>query len=122
VAKRYRPGDVKWVAYPEGVERVEVVERGCRGHVFRNGEKPENPYVVSEGGDQYVLGEAELHDNPVQASVAVAKMRSELGLAEFEDNEDEDGEEDDEEEEFEYEEGEDEDEDEDEEDEEDDED
>jgi len=91
VAKRYRPGDVKWVAYPEGYERVVIVEKGCRGFVFKNGNKPENPYVVSEdGADNYVLGEAELFDNPIEASTRVAQMRSKLGLGELDDEDDED--------------------------------
>jgi hypothetical protein len=99
MARRYRPGDVKWAAYPDGVARVVVVERGCRGYVFKDGKKPENPYVVSEdGADNYVLGEAELCDNPIEASKQVAQMRSNLGLAEMDDgDEDEDDFEDDEE-------------------------
>lgn len=94
MARRYKPGDVKWVAYPDGVERVVVVERGCRGFVFRDGRKPENPYTVSEdGADNYVLGEADLHDNPVEAAKSVATMRSKLGMSELGDEEDEDDEE-----------------------------
>jgi hypothetical protein len=101
MARRYRPGDVKWAAYPDGVARVVVVERGCRGYVFKDGNKPDNPYVVSEdGSDNYVLGEAELCDNPIEASKQVAQMRSNLGLEELEDeDEDEDDFEDDEEDE-----------------------
>lgn len=89
MAKYYRPGDVKWVAYPDGVARVEVVQRGSRGYVLRNGAKLDNPYVVNEGGETYVLSEADLHDNPVEASKAVARMRGELGLSEFEEEEEE---------------------------------
>ncbi|SRR6266542_464062 len=88
MARHYRPGDIKYVAYPDGVARVVIVERGCPGYVFRNGKKPENPYVVSEdGADNYVLGEAELCDNPIEASKNVAQMRSQLGLDELEDEE-----------------------------------
>ena len=88
MARRYKPGDVKWIAYPDGVARVEIEERGSRGFTFRDGKKPDNPYVVNDGDDRYVVGEAELHDNPVDASKDVAKMRSKLGLAELGDDED----------------------------------
>jgi hypothetical protein len=90
MARRYKPGDVKWVAYPHGVARVEVVERGSRGFVFRDGNKPDNPYIVSEDEEEYVLGEADLCDNPIEASRRVAKMRCELGLPEMSDDEEDD--------------------------------
>lgn len=100
MARHYRPGDVKWVAYPDGYARVEIIARGTGGRVFKSGRKPENPYVVDQDGEEYVLGEDQLHDDPVAASLAVAKMRSEHGLAEIEDEDDDDFEEEDEEESF----------------------
>jgi hypothetical protein len=90
--KRLRQGDVKWVAYPDGPERVEIVERGIGGRAFRGGVKPENPYVVNGDDGEYVLSEADLFDNPVQASIASAKMRAEHGLADNPLDEDEDDE------------------------------
>lgn len=112
MARHYRPGDIKWVAYPDGYARVEVVARGTGGRVFKSGRKPENPYVVEQDGEEYVLGEDQLHDDPVAASLAVAKMRSEHGLAEIEDEEESeemlDNPYSDEEDEFEYEDDEDE--------------
>jgi hypothetical protein len=95
MAKRFRPGDVKWVAYPDGYARVEILERGTGGRVFRDGRKPEHPYVVDQDGEEYVLGEDQLHDDPIAASRAVAEMRNELGLEEFEENEEEEYEEND---------------------------
>jgi hypothetical protein len=88
MARRYKAGDVKWVAYPHGIARVEIVEKGSRGFVFRDGNKPDNPYIVSEDEEEYVLGEADLCDNPIEASRRVAKMRCELGMSELSDEED----------------------------------
>src|SRR5262245_15117278 len=106
MARHYRPGDTKWIGYPNRVARVEIVARGTGGHVFRGGVKPDNPYVVAEGEDEFVLSGDHLYDDPVQASIRSAELRRDHGLVlenpvedddfdeeddeEFEDDEDED--------------------------------
>lgn len=89
-----------YVAYHDGVEKVRVVKRkvGSR-HLAR---PCDNPCLVEdEGGEQFVVGTEQLYNNPMEANLAVAKMRAELGVSAARDNprrrdEDEDLDEDDE--------------------------
>jgi hypothetical protein len=97
--------NVNWcyVAYHDGVERVQIVKKRVSSRGLPRDIK--NPVLVrDEDGDEFVVGDGELFNNPMQASKAMAKMQAELGMAanpvrgpEDEEEEDEEEDEDDEE-------------------------
>ena len=95
MAKYYRPGDVKYIAYPDEVVRVEIVERGTGGRVFKAGRKPKDAYVVSDGDDEYAISAEHLFDDPLAAAIRSAELAKELGIVDEDEDEEELEEEDD---------------------------
>jgi hypothetical protein len=74
--------NVNWcyVAYHDGVERVQIVKKRVSSRGLPRDIK--NPVLVrDEDGDEFVVGDGELFNNPMQASKAMAKMQAELGMA-----------------------------------------
>lgn len=66
-----------YVAYPDGIERVQIKSRRVN---TRNLPRPvKNPIlVVNEEGEDFVVEATDLYNNPMQASAASARLESSL--------------------------------------------
>jgi hypothetical protein len=70
-----------WIAYPDGIERVEVVEKGTGGRRYRDkANKPKDPYVVENDDETFVVCSDDLFDSPVAASCRRAELCKSLGM------------------------------------------
>lgn len=103
-----------WIAYADGIERVEIVEKGTGGRRYRDkANKPLNPYVVENDEESFVVSSDDLFDSPIAASCRRAELCKGLGIemndarlsnpSEDEEEEEDDGADDDEEGEEEFE-------------------
>jgi hypothetical protein len=87
---------VAWVAYHDGIERVEILKR--RVNPAKLLRPCANPlWVEDEEGDRFVVSAARCYDTPMDAHLAAVKMRQENGIEgeleepeEYDDEEDED--------------------------------
>lgn len=71
-----------WVAYPEGVEKVQLIEEGVGARKVKRGLYTKPVTVENEDGDEFIVSSTSLHHSPIEASVEVAKIRKSLGLSE----------------------------------------
>lgn len=70
-----------WIAYADGIERVEIVEKGTGGRRYRDkSKKPKDPYVVENDDDVFVVGADDLFDSPIAASCRRAELCKSLGV------------------------------------------
>lgn len=74
-----KPGDTMWIAYPESVSRVTVVELGTGCHNVRPGHFTD-PVVVQEDGGEFVTSKRELFGDPLAAAIRSAELAAELDL------------------------------------------
>lgn len=67
-----------YVAYFDGIEKVQIIKKRASSRGLPRDIK--NPVLVrDEDGDEFVVGDGELYNNPMQASLAMAKMAKQLG-------------------------------------------
>jgi len=75
------PQQKMWLAFADSYEEVEIVCRGVSGHVFKPGHKPEQPYTVVDcDGHEYIVGLANLHHSPLEASIEMAQLAKKHGV------------------------------------------
>lgn len=81
-----------WIAYPDEIEEVTIVEKGTGDRVLKN--KLSNPYVIeTNSGDRFVMSLNDLYDNPRDAAIEAAKLQAAIGGPEYHGNPIEEGEE-----------------------------
>jgi hypothetical protein len=75
-----------WVAYPDGIEKVQLIEMGVGDRIVKRGFFKKPVTVENEEGDEYIVSHHELYHSPIAASIQVAKLREELGLGSRDDD------------------------------------
>lgn len=86
-----------WVSFPQKIVKVHIVRRGTGGRRLRN--PVEKPITIEdEDGNQFVIDDSKIYDDPIAATEASIKMASCLGVPPMvevpDEDADEDGEED----------------------------
>lgn len=70
------PGQVVFVAYPDGIERGYVIERGDGG--YNRKQRLVDPYVVRTPDDLLVAARAYLHTDALAAAAHSERLSREL--------------------------------------------
>ena len=76
IAATWTVGETAFVAFPDEIMRVRVVEHGDGGRHFKLGYRPADPIVVLSiaSGEDFVVGARELYSTALAASIRSAEL------------------------------------------------